>query len=597
MGKTTNTSDVLKNILKDVSNVQNIIDDSKKLEKDYSTVDFDNGQEVEKIIEATKLIVDNLKTEVIKIYEYFDTNYKTWNTKVTSSDVDVDAQPNNNNECDTGEHNNEGDHVENVIENQENQCNNESSTVVEDAIVNTEDNCNKESSTIECVGNNLQCSDEISGAKKHSESMSEENTASEPKLFLKCVDINKLINPDILPHLTSPKPLQTNNCDDTVLIISDSEDEVHHKGIKKNKAQNSKNKSSKKGIEKRNVIKDKRSNDGVNRKTKVYKQTMYSDSDTASTSTKRSSLRRRATKQNKYKDLSSSESKSLSDSGSNSDEPQESRVKRTRSHVNKKNIIDVNITQDKKLFYKAYVPLPRIQCEKLKQYYLDQNEIDQVNRLTDLSSLKKRHRKNCDGSSSSASSDKIQSNPKRKRKSSVTSSISDMDVPNDDNELTNVVDCENHGCDDTQTNGKDSENAATGDVLNSILNRLSSDSDKEEKTADDEEKENDSKKDEGKSNKDKDSSESEHENANTNGNQSDSSNVSEKGGNTTDKHSDEHKSEDSEDDKREKKNKNNNWRKDKLLTSKLTDTDSEDELEKFKRESEKAKSDAKARYV
>ncbi|KAF5274101.1 hypothetical protein FQR65_LT04499 [Abscondita terminalis] len=557
MGKTSSTSDVLKNILKDVSNVQNIIDDSKKLEKNCASIDLDNEQELKKFIEATKAIVENLNEEAKKIYQYFDSNYSIWDGKLKDSELDKEKQVNNNNDCNGNE---QSDSTTNHVESAVNEVHTNAENDVNSRVPSSLNECNDKD-------------DESISAKKDNENINDENPSGEQKLFIKCVDINKLINPDILPHLTSPKPLQT-NCVDTVLIISDSDEEGH----KKNKM-NSYSKTK---------FGNKKTMPGNRNISKSNKKRLNADSDVdmpnVSVTAKRSNVRRKATK-SKYKDISESESSSLNDSDSDSHISTRRKRNTKTSILNK---VNVHIEKDKKLSCKCYVPLPRVKCEMLKANYLVQKEIDEVNRLTNLRNFRKRARKNSNSSISSSGSDKIRSKSKHKKKSKE-SEASDVDLSKENDELMCTLLPDVIAGDAINLHDKKDDKAETEDLLENILNRLSSDSEKEDKTAD-EEKESDSKNDEDKR---KDNHTSESENDNSNGDASDKPKETEKKDSSSDKQEDDHKKEDPKDDGDGKKKKGSNWRKDKLLTGKLIDTDSEDELEKFKRQHEQAKSDSR----
>ncbi|KAF5291302.1 hypothetical protein FQA39_LY03453 [Lamprigera yunnana] len=638
MGKTGSPSDVLKNILRDVSNIENIIHDSKEFEKNtYDKVNFDNAQEVEEIIKATKVIVDSLKAEAVRIHTYFETNYSSWNLKLniteesnvdgsdlcdtvvndvaasqeitvtsknddkeindnsstasenvnidgTDSNVNKDAADSNVNKDATDSNVNKDATDSNVNKDATDSNVNKDATdcnVNKDATdSNVKDEEEKDERSEEPNDNENECHEKIDQIKEeetaghknlNEDESANKNATSEPKMFLKCVDINKLINPDIIPHLISPTPLRDDSED--ILIISDSDDDCR------------KPKQKKDGRTLRtrfqNPNRSKRFPRNSKKKSKKCEpsdvHTISSDTDGGRPLSSKSNLRSNARTKKKYKEPSVS-SNSSCDSESSVDKQSSRTLKtyRKTSSANKRKP-QLDIKKDVKLNSRSYVSVLRISCEKLKEYYLNQKEILEVARLTNMSSLKKRNHsgrlKVGGGNDSSSEDSKVQSKKKRKRKSSKSSNSGDSDTELEDTVDSSVPNIA------TGTAAEENETALK-DTVNDLLDQMSEDSDNDKSSSEGEkEKKKETKDNEKSSSENKNKSSSKHEN----GDQSKQTNAKEVDDNESTKSSDESsKGSKSDDSTRKKKKKKSSWRRDKLLTAKLSDTDSENELEKLK---------------
>ncbi|XP_044263251.1 transcriptional regulator ATRX homolog isoform X2 [Tribolium madens] len=278
---------------------------------------------------------------------------------------------------------------------------------------------------------------------------------------------------------------------------------------------------------------------------------------------------------------------------------------------------------DPKFKLKCYVKLIRIPCEKLKEHYLGNLELLEIKKLTDLNSLHKKRRRS--GSDSSTSSENT-NRKKRKRKTtknqensekgnSSDATISDLDEGtngsplsevqknpdlakgNSDTELAedalNLLNSDKEGSDDKEdTPGENPENS---DVEHSGQNTAEKDMENMEHVQPPEGASDDPLQIEKESqNVDKPEEAPEKNSTNeTNENEQDNTGKDDNGSEkTNDDQSEKEANEKSEENSKLDENKVENnsgkkWRKDKLLTSKLSSSDSEEEFAKFRRKKEK----------
>lgn len=172
MGK-TNFAVVLGTVFKDISSIRNIIKDCNNVNISSEKVDFNDEEAVQKIVEDTKNVVKTLKTEVLRIEHYLDENCTNWSSSSTTN--------------------------------------------------------NQEESTVK---NKHEGENDLAVCNSEVQSVNSDNTDSEqkPKAFLKCVDINKLIDPKVLDTKTPNNVVK--NLNDSVLVISDSDQETQDQGEK-----------------------------------------------------------------------------------------------------------------------------------------------------------------------------------------------------------------------------------------------------------------------------------------------------------------------------------------------------------------------------
>ncbi|XP_008195590.2 transcriptional regulator ATRX homolog isoform X2 [Tribolium castaneum] len=282
----------------------------------------------------------------------------------------------------------------------------------------------------------------------------------------------------------------------------------------------------------------------------------------------------------------------------------------------------VDWKNDPKFNLKCYVKLIRIPCEKLKEHYLGNLELLEIKRLTDLNSLNKKRRRS---SSDNSACSENQNSKKRKRKNtkskenpekdSSESTASDLDEEINPSPVSEVEKNQDLAVGNSEEMAEDALNLLNSDKDDSddkeeAPEENSENSDKEkngketaEKNLENEESverpenvpdkdpleiannsENVDKPDEA-SEKDPtiETNENEQDNTEKNDNGSEKTNDDQSEKEANDKSDEGSKSDENKVEEKSKKR----WRKDKLLTSKLSSSDSEEEFAKFCRKKEK----------
>lgn len=253
------------------------------------------------------------------------------------------------------------------------------------------------------------------------------------KPLIKVVDIRKLVeHPNKIIKPESPSPKKQVHFDTTIVNISSSDDEVPVVQIKKNPHPTKKVVLKVKRVKPNQKVvhtsseessvevksRPKRSTRNKTPQTKVITLSDTSDFDSEQSDS--------GTK--KQKDKSKDKLSSLDSEKSSSDLEKASTKSKTEEADNN-NIPQLDLVTDKKINSKCVVNLPRIPCEKLKEYYLDKLDLLEINRLTNMDTLKRKRNQKSNSTESNSEDDKARSNKIRKKVSDKTDDM--IDDPND----------------------------------------------------------------------------------------------------------------------------------------------------------------------
>ncbi|XP_018566294.1 transcriptional regulator ATRX homolog isoform X2 [Anoplophora glabripennis] len=270
-------------------------------------------------------------------------------------------------------------------------------------------------------------------------------------------------------------------------------------------------------------------------------------------------------------------------------------------------------TKDEKFKCEVYIPLPRIECERMKEIYLKNKEIFEIKRLTklNLSKKQKRSRGAKNDTDKSSSDDGKSKSKKLKNVASEKKPCSEEEVSTDDEPF---MESKNNDISETDQDLGESTNNKDEQMADIVVEKLKEFDDEKKTQSSNSESEGESnnseaqkKKDEEKAPQDKtDDEEKEKSVDNVNETEMEEGGETkisedensqkgddEKEKNSEDKKEKEQKAEsESDSDNEKKKSKKKNWRKDKLLTVRIDSSDSEEELKKYHKKKDQSKDES-----
>ncbi|XP_063932980.1 transcriptional regulator ATRX homolog isoform X3 [Zophobas morio] len=329
-----------------------------------------------------------------------------------------------------------------------------------------------------------------------------------PKPLIKLVDIKKLVEPRTLIKQDSRKHTKNIELAETVVISSSSEDErATHKTTK------TKTTVSKSGIRasanshissthSRSAanVQSTRSPRGIRRKAaeetikknKISLQ-VHSSSDSDSSEDEVLLSKSHRIKNGNTKKATELEKVTLSDTSDNSSDISSVASSRHKKDKQKK---DKNVTtqntsvadwkKDPKFNFNCYVKIVRVPCEKLKEYYLEKLDLLQINKMRDLTALKKKRRRS-HSAHSSGNDSKSEKRPKRKHISKPVHK-EDTDKSDSDDNVANLEAGNDKGASpapEPDISSNLAQSKLVEDMAEDALNLLNSDKedDKEEENA------------------------------------------------------------------------------------------------------------------
>jgi transcriptional regulator ATRX len=418
------------------------------------------------------------------------------------------------------------------------------------------------------------------------DNMQSKNVSQPNKPIIKLVDINKLVEPSrAVVKQESVNRTKSVAFDNTIVVITSSDEEAPPKVTKT-----------------RSTIRRRAAKETVKNTILCLQSKTSSDSSDDEVLSKKSMKMKNGRKKRKDLEVALSDTSSLSDNSvdnnavrlSNNVAKKKDERKEVRVSENEENEIEEpSWKKDSKFNLGCYVKVLRIPCENLKEYYLEKLELLEVKKLCNINSLSKRRRKS--GSENSSDVDGHGKNTrKRKRKregsssdakvaSNQESNVSDDDISNK-SDISTI--CPENSVDTELANRHEAELQAEHalDLMDSDKENDKDESPNEESSSPNSDKkakasdENDSKSEK---NEDKGTTDAENNVNGSEKNKTDSDKEEEK----LDKKKISEEEEDPENKKEDSAKKA--WRKDKLLTMRLSSSDSEEEFAKFCRKKEK----------